>query len=100
MMENFGGLKNLVIICVNPFHPFYQRSIDLHYKTSILYCNKEKFASAVFNLQNTMKENYTKPDALVNIEIVLENLGLVDRATATWDRLTETARTAISARYE
>jgi len=36
----------------------------------------------------------------MNVEIVLENLGLVDRAIATWDRLTETAKTAISARYE
>lgn len=92
--------KELAIKRLTETDTMAAETINLHYKTSILYCDKEKFASAVFNLQNTMKENYTKPDALVNIEIVLENLGLVDRATATWDRLTETARTAISARYE
>ena len=74
--------------------------LNLHYQTSILFCNKEKFASAIYNLESSLKDNYTQSDTLMNVEIVLENLGLVDRAIATWDRLTETAKTAISARYE
>lgn len=74
--------------------------LNLHYQTSILFCNKEKFASAIHKLESSLKDNYTQSDTLMNVEIVLENLGLVDRAIATWDRLTETAKTAISARYE
>jgi tetratricopeptide (TPR) repeat protein len=74
--------------------------INLHYQTAILYCDKRKFAEALCSLENTMKDNLTEPDALVNIEVVLENLGLVDRAHATWDRLTEAARNAISVNYE
>ncbi|MCF7954600.1 MAG: tetratricopeptide repeat protein [Phycisphaerae bacterium] len=80
--------------------PMNAETVNLHYQTAILFCDKEKFASALYNLENTMKENYTQPDASTNIEVVLENLGLVDRAIATWDRLTETAKTAISERYE
>ncbi|MCD6394498.1 MAG: tetratricopeptide repeat protein [Planctomycetes bacterium] len=73
--------------------------LELHYRTAILYCDRRKFGEALAHLQSAMKENFTEPDAIVNIEVVLENLGLIDRAVATWDRLTETAHYAISARY-
>ncbi|MHC5060178.1 MAG: tetratricopeptide repeat protein [Planctomycetota bacterium] len=73
--------------------------LRLHYQTAILYCDRCRFARALCNLENTMKNNFTQPDALVNIEVVLENLGLVDRAISTWERLKETAHNAISARY-
>ena len=73
--------------------------LELHYKTAILYCDRPKFAEALAHLRSTMKNNFTEPDAVVNVEVVLENLGLIDRAVATWDRLTETAHNAISARY-
>jgi tetratricopeptide (TPR) repeat protein len=73
--------------------------LELHYRTAILFCDKQKFAAAITSLENNMKENFTQPDAAVNIQVVLENLGLIDRAVATWDRLTEAARNAISTRY-
>ncbi len=75
------------------------RTLQLHYKTAILYSDRRKFARALSSLENTMKNNFTQPDAVVNVGVVLENLGLVDRASITWDRLTETAHNAISARY-
>ena len=74
--------------------------LELHYRTAILYCNRHKFAAALNNLENTMKANFTQPDVIVNIQVVLENLGLIDRAVATWDRLTEAAHNAISTRYK
>jgi tetratricopeptide (TPR) repeat protein len=75
-------------------------TLQLHYQTAILFCDKRRFADALASLENTLKQNYADPDAIVNIEVVLENLGLVDRAISTWDRLTETARFAIGARYQ
>ena len=75
-------------------------SLELHYQTAILYCDKPKFAEALCSLDNTMKENLTQSDVILNIEVVLENLGIVDRAMVTWDRLTEAAHQAISARYQ
>jgi tetratricopeptide (TPR) repeat protein len=74
--------------------------LELHYQTAILYCDKHKFAAALANLESTMKANFTQPDAAVNIQVVLENIGLIDRAVATWDRLTEAAHNAISTRYQ
>ncbi len=66
--------------------------LQLHYNTAILYCDKRRFAKALSALESNMKANFTEPDALLNIEVVLENLGLIDRVPATWDRLTEAAK--------
>jgi len=65
-----------------------RETLDLHYKTAVLYCDRRRFARAVCALQGRMADDFTDPDARANIEVVLENLGLVDRAVAAWDRLT------------
>ena len=82
-----------------------QSSLDhdtamLHYQTAMLYADRSKFADAMQGLENSMTSNLTESDATENIQVVLENLGLVDRATATWDRLTAMSRGAIGARYQ
>ena len=75
-------------------------TLGLHYQTSILYCDKKRFATAMSNMDAVFKANFAGADSFSNVEVVLENIGLVDRAVATWDRLTETARAAISERYQ
>jgi len=74
-------------------------TLELHYKTALLYCDKVKFASSLINLERHLENNFTCPDATVNISIILQNLGLLDRATVMWDNLTDTASQAISADY-
>ncbi len=71
-------------------------TLQLHYKTALLYCDKLKFASTLLNLERQMESNFTVSDATVNVSIVLQNLGLVDRATATWDSLLQTDRSGQS----
>ena len=70
-------------------------TLELHYKVALLYCDKLKFASSLLNLDRQMQNNFTHTDPTVNISIVLQNLGLLDRVTAMWDNLSETARHAI-----
>ncbi len=79
--------------------PVTREMLELHYRIAILYCDKKKFGHAMANMEAALKQNFTDPDASINIAVVLENLGLIDRATATWDRLTETAHHAISAGF-
>ena len=74
-----------------------KNTLQLHYQTALLYCDRVKFASSLINLEHHLERNFTCPDATVNISIILQNLGLLDRATATWDNLTDTANQAISA---
>jgi tetratricopeptide (TPR) repeat protein len=74
-------------------------TLELYYKTALLYCDRVKFASSLMNLERCMHNNFTSADPTVNIAIVLQNLGLLDRVTAMWDSLSETAKHAIETEY-
>ena len=41
-----------------------------------------------------MENNFACADTTVNISVVLQNLGLLDRVTAMWDNLADTASPA------
>ncbi len=66
--------------CVHP------DSLDLYYRISLLYCDKIKFASSLLNLEQWLEETLTLNDS-ANISVVLQNLGLIDPAMASWDNL-------------
>ncbi|MHC4396263.1 MAG: tetratricopeptide repeat protein [Planctomycetota bacterium] len=70
-------------------------TLELHYKVAVLYCDRLKFASSLINLERYMESNFAASDSTVNISVVLQNLGLLDRATAMWDNLSYTAAQAI-----
>jgi tetratricopeptide (TPR) repeat protein len=74
-------------------------TLELHYKTALLYCDRVKFASSLLNLDRFMESNFACTDSAVNVSIVLQNLGLLDRATAMWDNLSDTANQARNAHY-
>jgi len=72
-------------------------TLELHYRVALLYCDKVKFASSLINLERYMENNFACADATFNISIVLQNLGLLDRAAAMWDNLADIANQAASA---
>ncbi len=74
-------------------------TLELHYKTALLYCDKVKFASSLLNLERHLENNFASPDVAVNISVVLQNLGLLDRVGATWDGLSDTANQAVNSNY-
>lgn len=74
-------------------------TLELHYKIALLYCDRIKFASSLINLERSMENNFARSDATVSISIVLQNLGLLDRATAMWDNLSDTASQAMSTNH-
>jgi tetratricopeptide (TPR) repeat protein len=71
-------------------------TIQLHYKLALLYCDALRFASSLINLQQYMQDNFADAYNVPNVAVVLENLGLLDRAAAMWDNLSETAAQAAS----
>jgi tetratricopeptide (TPR) repeat protein len=71
-------------------------TLALHYKVALLYCDRFMFASSLLNLDRLLAENFACGNATVNISIALQNLGLLDRASAMWDNLSDTANHAIS----
>jgi tetratricopeptide (TPR) repeat protein len=74
-------------------------TLELHYKTALLYCDRVKFASSLINLEKYMQDNFACTNATVNVSIVLQNLGLLDRASAMWDSLSNTANQAINSEH-
>ncbi len=65
---------------------------EMYYKTAILFCDRTAFSQAVKKLQMIkVTEQNQHSEIQANIEIVLENLGLVDRAFTNWRRLEETS---------
>lgn len=87
--------KKLAMEHLNPPDYLDNDTLQLHYKVAMLYCDKLKFASSLINLDRLLENNFTRADATVNISIVLQNLGLLDRVTATWENLSDTTSQAI-----
>jgi tetratricopeptide (TPR) repeat protein len=71
-------------------------TLELHYKVALLYCDRIKFASSLINLERLLENNFACTDATVNISVVLQNLGLLDRAAAMWDNLSDMAAQAMN----
>ena len=71
-----------------------KETLRLHYKTALLYCDRVKFASSLINLDRLLENNFACTNATVNISIILQNLGLLDRAAVMWDNLSDTANHA------
>ena len=70
---------------------------EMYYKTSILYCDKKAFAAAIKKLHHVKAtQKPQNSDIQANLEIVLENLGLVDRAFTNWMRLEETSESLLA----
>jgi len=61
--------------------------INLHYKVALLYCDKPKFASSLLNLSRQIGDDVSAAEPTQNISLVLQNLGLLDRAAASSDNL-------------
>lgn len=66
-------------------------TLELHYRVALLYCDKIRFAHSLLNLVQWLLETFSATDATVNISLVLQNLGLVDSASAICDNLHQTA---------
>lgn len=65
--------------------------LEQYYRTAILYCDRPAFAKAIQKIQNRLGESIANTDIHTNLETILENLGLVDRAFTNWHRMIETA---------
>jgi tetratricopeptide (TPR) repeat protein len=93
------GQHELAIEQITKANHLDRDTLELHYKTALLYCDNIKFASSLLNLVQNLEDNFASPDATVNISIVLQNLGLLDRADVMWDNLSDTASSATNTNY-
>ncbi len=86
-----GARNRAMEMIATPTH-YDSRTLDLHYQTGLLYCNRVKFASSVLNLQRQLQNTFGPGiDPSTNISIVLQNLGLSDTVGLMWENLCQTA---------
>jgi tetratricopeptide (TPR) repeat protein len=86
------GHKEEALDLVMPPHDYDPTTLDLYYRTALLYCNRVKFASSMINLQHEIDANASPDlDPATNISIVLQNLGLSDTTGLMWENLCQTA---------
>ncbi len=88
--------KDLALELLTPADSLDKKTLELHYKTALLYCDKLKFASSLINLDRFMENNFTCSQSTANISVVLQNLGLLDRVTTMLDNLAHTTNQAIN----
>jgi tetratricopeptide (TPR) repeat protein len=90
-----AGHHEEALALVMPAGQYDAQTLDLYYKTALLYSNRVKFASSVINLQRQIERNLGPDlDPTMNISIVLQNLGLSDTVGLMWENLCQTARHA------
>jgi tetratricopeptide (TPR) repeat protein len=84
--------KALALENLSPPECLEPETLNLHYRVALLFCDKIKFASSLLNLEQWLCETLSPVEtAVVNISIVLQNLGLIDSASLTCDNLHQAA---------
>jgi len=63
--------------------------IDLHYRLGLLYCDKIRFALAVEHFASEFGDPMNDADVEANLSLALQNMGIIDRAAATWRAICE-----------
>ena len=61
--------------------------VDLHYRLGLLYTDGKQFDEAVKHLEQAAKFAHNNGTIRANLALALQNMGLMDRAAATWRSL-------------
>lgn len=77
-----------VFIKATQIHPEY---VDLHYQLGLLFVQRHQFELAVERFSAAARGNPENVDFQANLALALQNLGLVDRAHATWQIVNDLA---------
>ncbi len=93
------GHKEEGLNLIMPPRDYDPTTLDLYYRTALLYANRIKFASSMINLQHQIEADSAPDlDPATNISIVLQNLGLSDTTGLMWENLCQTAAHAAVAK--
>ena len=76
-------------------HPEY---MDLHYQLGLLFSQRQQFDIAVEHLDKAVEGNPRNVSFQANLALSLQNMGLIDRAHATWEIVRELAPDSREAR--
>jgi tetratricopeptide (TPR) repeat protein len=83
--------KAKALSCLDAEKKISDELLKLHYKTSLLYCSRSNFIEALKTAKQQLEENFESSSALNTLNEVLQNMGLIDRAFAGWNVITDIA---------
>ncbi|MCH8966058.1 MAG: tetratricopeptide repeat protein, partial [Planctomycetes bacterium] len=66
-------------------------AIDLHYQLGLIFADRGEFALALDRFEEATAKVPNKVDYVANLALALANMGLLDRASATWQTLCDVA---------
>jgi tetratricopeptide (TPR) repeat protein len=83
------GEKSKALVYLGTENKIGTELLNLHYKTSLLYCSRHNFIEALKTTREQLEENFDSQSALTTLSEVLQNMGLVDRAFAGWNLISD-----------
>ena len=84
---NEMGKKSEVLKTLTSAVSLGSETFALHYKTAVLFSDRGQFLKTAEQLQSSLNQGFAETAAAANLSVVLQNLGLADRASAVWDNL-------------
>lgn len=69
-----------------------QRYVDIHYQLGLLFAQGEQFELAVEEFEQAVAGNDRNISFRANLALALQNIGMIDRAAATWRSICELTR--------
>ncbi len=67
------------------------RDVELHYQLGLVFADGQKFSLALEQFDEALTHDPRNLDIHANVALALQNMGLLDRATMSWQTLCETA---------
>jgi tetratricopeptide (TPR) repeat protein len=67
-------------------------TLDLHYQVGLIFADRGEFALALERFEHAARQAPEKVDYVANLALALQNMGLLDRAAASWQTLCELTR--------
>ncbi|MBN1787515.1 MAG: tetratricopeptide repeat protein [Sedimentisphaerales bacterium] len=86
-----NGEKDKAVMLLNDENETSSELLGLHYKTSLLYCSRRSFLDALKTTKDRLQENFDSQNTLTTLNEVLQNMGLIDRAFAGWNLISDMA---------
>jgi tetratricopeptide (TPR) repeat protein len=83
------GERNKALMYLGAENDIGPELLNLHYKTSLLYCSRRRFLEAIKTTRDRLKENFESQNTLTTLNEVLQNMGLIDRAFAGWNLISD-----------
>ena len=68
------------------------KSVELHYQLGLMFADKNEFAVALDRFEYAAGKEPRNLDYAANVALALQNMGLIDRAKASWQTLCDVAQ--------